>query len=812
MSANKSFKSFDMQEPNLNFDSLELRKANYGMSWREKDTDNSINIYLPAMKVELPPQPSPGLKQDFSMSVSVYQNNNNDATKEHKNDAIEENLIQLDKIVKEKAIKFLLENGKKYTGKDFKTEDDVCKHCKINGFWNKFNKDKPGNCYVVFNNNVVVQKFDMESSQKEGVKKYVPVLEDVRKYLGSGSLISLVISAEAFYSKKTDKMYSFSLRCRRMIIWNYVENKDPNAVQNRMKKHSYLERGKKGFSLNVPFGCFAPEQQKEIPVHDIESYDFKSLIFSPVMDKKDGTGLLVFARSDDNFGPLYFRGKCVIRYEAKKDPNYGNRNLVLGNEEANQPWFRLTEHAWNKFLDVVENDAKKVLKFKKGVTMTKEQIRKCFNNPLYSQNDVDKTNPRINFKLPMEVRETKTGDSEKTDKANFDAYILRKNEDSTHIEPLDLKENCDELEQYLLPGTEVQVIVSPRPSIVNDKIYWSYNVVQLMIDPEQERVVAPLLSGFAFPNYKDVHVECRSTDKSFLMDEKNIHFSDLKISSNNRKYIDVTLENGEECSKYITLPKSVLTYDIGLEYNKEQNKYPYRLRFNFSEQEKENKELFDNLDSLLFKEVKENYMKYFQKKSEDDVIIMQKIKTFVKYSESDEEQTNPYWAASVPVYEKLDGFDFSFEAYRYVPPVMGEDYPTIHKFDIKNNEDLLNIFYQGAQVQLIVTWKIYIIDGTIRPKFTVAQVLLHPSDSSDEIPFVHKENMEELAFQENAEISHAQEITQEFAYYKENDQNDYSPVNIFENSDNKQDDKPTEEEVDQESEKEEEDIINSLYS
>jgi hypothetical protein len=476
---------------------LQMKQTRSGMLWTEGKTGKPVIFRTPLLEVNYPPQAAPGRTPAYSMSLRVHVSDKNRDQGNRDSDRFQ----RLSEAALQNALTFLLDpkHCKRFTKTLYDSEEAFNEECKTAKFWYESKKDgEPGSFYMRFKPSVVMQLFDVKESERTKKHVYKPVKDDPRTYLGAGSLISVDFKPTAFFYQTKKTLYPFSPEIENIIVWAYRENKDPDAKRPSMKKHGFLPRGEEGFALKVPLGYSGPEMQSDVPVHDVDSFNTENLNLSQVIPGERGP--IIFARSGDSLGPVYFRGTGVIRYNVNKDPTYGSRNLTFAEEEANQHIHRVTRGAWEKVIDVVVEDSDKIF----GEKHPKEVIDELCRPPLFSQNDAERTNPRVNMKFPLE---------EKSDKSLFDLWVLNRpvedGEEGT-VEHLDLGDTCEDMESLLTPGTTVQYVAMGRPVIVGTSVYWSYRVSQVLVDPEQERVVAPALSGFAFPGYENAEVETRS--------------------------------------------------------------------------------------------------------------------------------------------------------------------------------------------------------------------------------------------------------------------------------------------------------------
>lgn len=705
-------------------EALEMKQSRSGMIWTDKESGKPVILRTPLLEVVYPPQVAPGKAPAYSMSLAVHISDKNREVGERDS----ENFRVLGETSAQKAKEFLLskpEHAKRFTKNTFSDMKEFDDKCKVATFWYPSKEDpKRGSFYMRFKPSVVMQLFDVKGSERTGKHVYKPIKDDPRLFLGPGSLITVDFKPNAFFYQTKQTLYPFSPEIENIIVWAYRENKDMDAKRPSAKKHGFLPRGVEGYSLKTPFGYRGYEMQMDIPIHDIDSYNVENMTLSQVIPGEKGP--MIFARSGDSWGPVYFRGTGVIRYAVKKDPTYGSRNVTFAEEEANQHIHRVTRGVWDKLMDVIVEDSEKIF----GEKYSLEVINDICRPPLYSQNDAEQTNPRVNMKLPLE---------EKSDKPLFDLYVLKhpteENEgEEGAVELVEQGETCDEAEKLLTPGTTVQYVVMARPVIVGTSVYWSYRVSQVMVDPEQDRVVAPPLSGFAFPGFENAEVEIRSSKVASVLDEKSVSFTKPDKNKDGRVFYQ-TLANG---SNYLILPECTVAYDIGLVNNPENDEYGYRTRHNLSDQDPQDETMFRAVEAAHLKHATENSPELFGgKKPKSEAVVKATFGSFIKYGKKDDSKNNPYWTTRTPVYENNHGgVDIAFEAYRLIPSVTEGNPDVIQKIDLHQPEDLLKVLHQGARVRMIATQKTWLVDGRLKPSFSLAQVLLLPAQLGADIPFV----------------------------------------------------------------------------
>jgi hypothetical protein len=704
-------KGFDPQE------TLVLKSSRRGMVWKSKKTSNDIVVRSPLLEVMYPPTPAPGRNLEYSMALRVHVGENSSDALKH-----QEMFKQLSEAAHQSAIDFMMveKNGKQYAKKTFESPDEF----KVTRFWYD-----DGKFYMRFRTSVSAHLFDAEGTKKEkekgtNKKVYHPVRDDVRRYLGAKSLISVDFRPTAFFYQKKETLYPFSLNIEKIVIWAYNENANPDSTSQRStKKHGFL----KGFALDIPLGYKLPEeieQQTDVPVTHVNTFNEANYSLSRVIDGAKGP--VIYARDGDSFGPTYYKAtNVVVKWDITADPTYDTRSIVLADCKENAAVIKMVREQFSKLVDTVMEYSEKIL----GSKCDRETVEESISNPLYSQKDAGRENPRISMKLPRE---------EKSDKPLFELFVLPEDIDSDEdlktIEPIDMGETCDMAENYIGAGTVCRSLVfMTRPVIVNSQVYLSSRVEQILVDPNQDRVFVPPLNGFAYPGYENVTVETRSSKFVVPFTGKNFNFTNY---DDKKKAFSVLFEGEDgKTSEYGVLPFPVtVAFDIGLVNDPDNNQFAYRIRYNHT-----NDQLLSfirNIDEKATDHCVENSKDIFgAKKSKKVVEVALGKGKLEKYSKKDTDKKEPYSTMKAPVYEKNDGYNIAFEAYRLNNPVEQDGVPDVQKIPLTQPEDLMEIFHADATVLPVIRIRGTFVDKRIILSTTVAQVLLVPSSVDRDIPF-----------------------------------------------------------------------------
>lgn len=698
-------------------ETLELLSSRKGMVWKsKKDKKKDIVLRSPLLEVIFPPTPAPGRNSEYSMALCVHVGENNEAALKS-----QELFKKLSDAAKQTAIDFMMveKNGKRYANKTFDRPDEF----KVTKFWYD-----DGKFYMRFRTSVSAHLFDAEATKKEkengsNKKVYHPVRDDVRRYLGSKSLISVDFRPTAFFYQKKNTLYPFSLNIEKIVIWAYNENSNPDSSPQRStKKHGFL----KGFALDIPLGYKLPdeiEHQTDVPVNHVNTFNAEKYSLSRVID--GARGPVIYARNGDSFGPTYYKAEnVVVKWDITPDPEYDSRSIVLADCNANAAVINMVREQFSKLVDTITENSEKIL----GSACDRETVEESISNPLYSSKDVDKANERVSLKLPRE---------EKSDKPLFELFILPDDDsDGDEVKtlvPIDMGETCDEAEKYIGAGTVCRSIVfMTRPVIVNSQVYLSCRVEQILVDPNQDRVFTPRLNGFAFPGYDNAEIE-RSNTNVFPFTGDNYHFTKY---DDNKKSFSLLFEGKDgKTSEYGVLPYPVtIAFDIGLVNDPDNNQFAYRIRYNHS-----NENLLDlirDIDKKALEHCTENSKDIFGAKKSSKVVAVALAKgKLEKYSKKDIDKTEPYSTMKVGVYEKNGGYNIDFEGYRVINPVDGSDSQYVQKIQITQPEDLIEVFHSDATVLPIIRIRGTFVDKRIILSTTVSAALLLPTNVESDIPF-----------------------------------------------------------------------------
>lgn len=733
-------KGFDPKE------ALVLNSSRRGMVWKSKETNNDVVIRSPLLEVMYPPTPAPGRNLEYSVALKVHIGDNSSTARKH-----EEMFKQLSEVAQQNAIEFMMveKNGKRYAKKTFENQDEF----KVTKFWYD-----DGKFYMRFRNSVSAHIFDAEETKKEkengtNKKVYHPVRDDVRRYLGSKSLISVDFRPTAFFYQKKDTLYPFSLNIEKIVIWAYNENNNPDTPSQRTtKKHGFLS----GFALDVPLGYKLPdelEQQTDVPITHVNTFNESNYSLSKVIDGTKGP--IIYARDGDSYGPTYFKAtNVVIKYDITEDPTYGTRSIVLADCQENAAVIKMIREQFSKLVDTVTENSEKIL----GSKCDRETVEESISNPLYSQKDDNRENPRVSMKLPRD---------EKSDKPQFELFILPEDnetdDDFKTIEPIDMGDTCEIAEKYIGAGTVCRSMVfMTRPVIVNSQVYLSTRVEQVLVDPNQNRVFVPPLNGFAYPGYEKVSVNSRSNKVVVPFTGDNFKFTNY---DDKKKSFSLLFEDEDgKTSEYGVLPHSVtVAYDIGLVNDPDNNQYAYRIRFNHNDEKLLS--VIRKIDEKALDHCVENSKDIFGSKKTKKVVEVALGKgKLEKYSKKDTDKKEPYSTMKAPVYEKNNGYNIAFEAYRLNNPVEKDGIPDIQKITINQPEDLMEVFHAESTILPIVRIRGTFVDKRIILSTTVAQALIVPNTVDGDIPFADEadDDMIEMSVTAHAELNkHSTEKTQD---------------------------------------------------
>ena len=634
-------------------ETLTLLSSRKGMVWKDKKTNNDIVIRSPLLEVVYAPTPAPGKSVEYSIALRVHVGESKETALKH-----QQMFKELSEAAQKTAVEFMMvdKNGKQYAKKTFSNENEF----KITKFWYD-----NGQFYMRFRTSVSTHLFDAVETKKlkdtgSNKKVYHTVKDDIRRYLGVKSLISVDFKPNAFFYQAKNTLYPFSLNIEKIVIWAYSENKNPDISERSTKKHGFL----KGFALDIPQGYKLPEEiepQNDVPINHVNTFNVENYSLSKVIDGAKGP--IIYARYGDSFGPTYFKAtNVVIKWDIKPDPEFNSRSIVLADCQANQPVLKMIQEQYSKLLETVTENSEKIF----GEKYDRDTVEELISNPLHSQKDVDKANQRVSLKLPRE---------EKSDKPLFELFIIpltdpehnSENNDPITITPIDMGETCDLAEKHVSAGTVCKSLVfMTRPVIVNTQVYLSSRVEQILIDTNQKRVYTPALNGFAFPNYDDSDIESRCKTPVIKITNDNFHFTNY---DEKKKAFDLVFENDGQTSQYGILPFPItVAYDIGLINDPDNNQFAYRIRFNHTDENLLS--IYRNIDTKLVEHCTTYSKEIFGSAKTEKVVSASVNKgKLEKYSKTDKDKTEPYSTLKAPVYEDTN---IAFEAYRSIAPMDGD--------------------------------------------------------------------------------------------------------------------------------------------
>ena len=694
---------------------LTLSSSPKGMVWKDKETKNDIIIRSPLLEVVYSPTPAPGKTAEYSMALRVHVGENKETSLKH-----QQMFKELSESAQKTAVEFMMvdKNGKQYAKKTFSSENEF----KITKFWYD-----NGQFYMRFRTSVSTHLFDAVETKKmkdsgSDKKDYHIVKDDIRRYLGQKSLISVDFRPNAFFYQAKNTLYPFSPNIEKIVIWAYSDNSNPNVTERTTKKHSFL----KGFALDIPQGFKLPEEiehQNDVPIHHVNTFNVENYSLSKVIDGAKGP--IIYARYGDSFGPTYFKAtNVVVKWDTKPDPEFNSRSIVLADCQANQPVLKMIQEQFSKLLETVTENSEKIF----GEKYDRDTVEELISNPLHSQKDVNKANQRVSLKLPRE---------EKSDKPLFELFIIppnnvdenTENTELTTITPIDMGETCELAEQYVSAGTVCKSLVfMTRPVIVNSQVYLSSRIEQILVDTNQKRVYTPALNGFAFPGYDDSDIESRSKT-SVIKITNNFHFTNY---DDKKKAFDLVFENDGQTSLYGILPCPItVAYDIGLVDDPDNNQFAYRIRFNHTNEDLLS--IYRSIDTKLIEHCTTYSKEIFGSTKTEKVVAASVNKgKLEKFSKSDKDKTEPYSTVKAPVYEETN---IAFEAYRAIAPMDSDCKIDIQKIPLSKKEDLMEVFYKDATILPIVRIRGSFVDKRIILSTTLAQVLIVPNNTESDIPF-----------------------------------------------------------------------------
>ena len=756
---------------------LNLTSHNSKMLWKNKKTKKDIVFRSPLLEVVYAPTRSPGASVKYSMALKVHIGENEETDLKN-----QEMFKALSESAQEKAIEFMMieKNGQQYAKKTFSTKEEI----KFNKFWYD-----NGTFYMKFRPSISSYLFNVEETKEQrkngsNKKVYNPIRDDIRCHLGVKSLISVNFCPSAYFYN--DKLCPFSLDIAEIVIWAANENKNPDVSQKTNKQHKFLT----GFALDVPDGIKLPDEikpQTVVPVKHVDTFDVENYSLSRVIDGTKGP--VIYARDGDSFGPTYYKAtNVVVKWNITPDPEWNTRSIVLEDCPENQLVLKMIREQYSKLVDVVFKNSEKIL----GEQYDRETVEEMLNNPLYSQKDSEKANARVSLKLPRE----------EGDKPLFKLFILSDNDTNEELEnglkvitPINMGDTCDEAENYIGAGTVCRSLVfMTRPVIINTRVYLSSRVEQILVEPDRDRVFTPPLAGFSINDFVNITKDNFTFSK---YDEKKRSFSIMFEGTNGKP------------TPYCMLPRITVEYDIGLVNDPDNQLFAYRVRYNHTS----DNELLDTFRTIEKKTIE--YCTEYSKdifgatKPEKVVIASFGQGKLEKYSKKDKEKKEPYSTMKAPVYEKNGGYNIAFGAEREVRQLDDVGEPEYIPIELKQPDDLLEVFYSGATIIPVVRIRGTFIDKRIILSTTVAKVYIVSANTDEDIPFADADGEDMVALSFNAKENFEQNevknnnSSEEISNLEQNEVEDIPFVNSDEisNSPSKENESA---ESDNESEEEEE--------
>lgn len=736
--------TLDLTGPKFDVSDIGLTLIKRETVWVSKATNQPLTLKLPPMEVVEAPFAFNGSTKIYNTKMKVYNNEKH----AEKGALYRERLAILSDHMVRTYTEFILnpENSRKCIKDEptFKDSADLHSRFKFLTLCDK------GEILLRFKPMVQTLIFNVEESKKTGKGVVEPVRkdEDPRSFMAPSAVVQpMIVSLKAF--AYNGKIYVGSMEAENMIIWNACQNQNISARPS-FKRHEFLPEGDEGFALKIPFGFTGPAMQDKVPVHDIDT--FTTPKFSKVVVGE--RGINIYTSVDGSSGPLYLRGHGVMRMDLKKGDN-GERSLYMAKEEANQNLHRVTYDCWENILDVIEHDCEKI--YGTGVKHSREVLNAICNSPFYSQKDANRTRSRVMLKLwldPGAFEEGKKPDMKIIDKMKTEVFILRRPTDPTvetgTVERFVFKnpESSKELEPILKAGTAFQYVVNARFVMVGTTPYWTYKVVQLLIDPDQERIVAPTLSGFAFPGYESADVDELRNDVKVAPLGDNVIFTEPTPSQRGPACFQA-FATGVDASgqpfetPYFLLPVVKSSFDVELVTDEAKQQFAFRPSFQV---DKETHPTLKAFSDKILAHCKANVRKLVGQNWPAPAVEAA-YNGIIRFGKKDEKKEFPKWGVNLPVYEDKDNaskVDISFETYSLNPGWNGGK-PYIRKVPMSVREDVQKAYTQGIRVLQIATCKVWFVNSKISPSFTVVQTMIVPANMEAGIPFEDTDGMAEMA-------------------------------------------------------------------
>lgn len=646
-----------------------------GMNW--EDNDEKTFVFRSAiLQVVKQPSAVSGKPNEFSIGCKVFMDNKENTIN---NEKLFKKLVET---AQQKGVEFMLndKNGKQFANKTFTNSSEI----KLSKFW------YDETFYLRFRSSVATRLLDIEKTKKNkenGSSDYeFNSINWESKFFNQGTLFYAILSPSAFYYK--DTLYPFSLNVKQFDVLAFNENSSNEQNDRTMNKHGFL----KEFALKLPedLKLESFEENKDVPVNDVSSFNSSDFSFSKVLDGTKGP--VIWSKYGKSLGPTYFRDtNNVLKFDCKPDPEYNSFSITLSENSNNQNLLNMVSELHSQLIDVVVEGSEKIY----GEKHDRDTIKELISNPLYSNKDSDKKNKRVTLKFNCDDNR----------KPIFSLYLINNGK----VEKCNMENSAETVEKYFTSGTVLKsVVFMSRVVIVNSQVYLTLKIEQVLLDASQSKIYTPALNGFAFSEFKNDHKTPVSK------------FNEITFSSYDEKRKEFTVYNGKSLYGILPLPIKV-SFDIGLENNPEENKFPFRVKFSLNE---ENLEFIKNLDNKILQYCTENSKLIFgSQKAEKLVSAFYSSGKLEKFSKSDKDKKEPFCSLKAPVYNDTN---IGFEAYRATYSSSKDQSMIIEKIELKTPEDLLQVFYKGSSVVPIINVKCSFIDKRIIATMKIAQVLLLP--------------------------------------------------------------------------------------
>jgi len=618
------------------------------------------------------------------------------------------------------------------TGKHVSLSKDLEK--KASDFYSKETKKKfevdnqftnsSSSVLINFNNKTSFKIIDTKKTTNPQKPKYKTLHgNEYKKYMGVDSVITLDVKPRLYYNKKNNTLNTMVLDAINVRIIKSCKN---NLSSTRTRtSHSIISR-ENGchmiFSENLQYEDI--KKGLDVSIVKVDDYKESSLLFSKVVNRNDRKNIYINYPRKSN-GAFYLQAdNVVVGYVMTPNEDYDTRGLMLYSCEQNDKLITIFGSMFNTLLKQLYNQRTHI--YEDGEELSQEDINCMHSNPLYSPSDENKERPRLSLKF----------NRNQEGNPKFGLYTITNNT----LSEVKVDNDFKSIETLIDQGTVItSLLLNIRVSIVNENVYLTSRIEELLIDTSLPPVFVPKMNKFSFPDTKEHNIVYSYVKRAETPVE---YLPDVKFSYNTEnKSIDIQ-------PKRIALDVDILYTATITEENdlNDTNKYANRVKFKLNEQLKA---YFKNMNKNLY-ELFTTHSRQLLKQKLTAKAIKKKVSGLLSKKDYEVEEdgkqvkkTVEYGKLKLPVYETKSGVDkIDMKVYT----LSHEDDTSVLISEKIEKDDIPIIFSQNATLKIIVDLNLTDKNSKWFLTASVLQVLQEKGSLSSNMA-------EELNFEDNDYIT-----------------------------------------------------------